>query len=261
MKDATFWTEPFLNTSFNLSHSAAVLCDSKCHQVWGHFWKAMCSLFLQLPLLIEPERGQVGTNGFIWHAGYIDSVRIYSDILCILLAGDEAFQAFPTPVCWGHGISSKRVLPWILVPLQGPALILQWGEQRGNAAVFFFPTCHNHNPYWKTAFWQRSDCIPWKQLCCILLLAAGPSITAPRVPSPGKSWVPSHPSLRILTAKEISSAFFGRCFFNFCTQLVTSPTPTLYLYIFFPWVTKRLQPKAFGMTDDSQITSSLDLYS
>lgn len=58
----------------------------------------MCSLFLQLPLLIEPERGQVGTNGFIWHAGYIDSVRIYSDILCILLAGDEAFQAFPMPV-------------------------------------------------------------------------------------------------------------------------------------------------------------------
>lgn len=33
----------------------------------------MCSLFLQLPLLIEPEREQVDTNGFIWHAGYIDA--------------------------------------------------------------------------------------------------------------------------------------------------------------------------------------------
>lgn len=90
MKDATFWTELFLNTSFNLSPGAAVLCDSKCHQVWGYFWKEISSVFLHLLLLIDPEREWVDTNGFIWHAGYIDSGILSCKLL---LAGAKVFWA------------------------------------------------------------------------------------------------------------------------------------------------------------------------
>lgn len=46
--------------------------------------------------------------------------------------------------------------------------------------------------------------------------------------SPAKSWRHSHPSLRALMAEETCSAFLGSVL-NYCTQLVTSPTPTLYL--------------------------------
>lgn len=58
---------------WTLSHSTAASCDSKCHQVWGGFWKRMCSVCLRLPLLMEPEREQLETNGSAWLTGYIDS--------------------------------------------------------------------------------------------------------------------------------------------------------------------------------------------
>lgn len=56
-----------------LSHTAAASCDSKCHQVWGDFWKGMCSVCLRPPLLMEPEREQPETNGSAWHMGNTDA--------------------------------------------------------------------------------------------------------------------------------------------------------------------------------------------
>lgn len=72
-----------------LSHSAAASCDSKCHQVWGDFWKGVCSVLRAA----FTNRTREGTTGDKWFCLAHGIYWCWYFILQILLARVEVFQA------------------------------------------------------------------------------------------------------------------------------------------------------------------------